>query len=257
MQAEEEARRPHPGRMYDYIIGGTYNYEADRIAADQFVKLVPSIPVAARLNRTFLKVAAARWTAAGINHIIDLGAGLPTRGHLNSYLPEAHILFVDRDPLTVAYGRDILYNSPRCEYAELDVLQGPSLADAITRVFGIRRRLGVGFVGLSYFFSDAQVRDLLQTLQSCCAPGSVMAMSYLSASTEAAAEKLVAEYARVVNAPLYLRAPHHITSLLTPWKVLENRPVQEFADRIDAVSTTDSQDGEIRMHGLVATTMER
>src|SRR5690242_18141773 len=43
MHAEEEASRPHPGRMYDYIIGGTYNYEVDRLAADEFVKLVPSI----------------------------------------------------------------------------------------------------------------------------------------------------------------------------------------------------------------------
>lgn len=25
--------RPHIGRVYDYVLGGTYNYEADRIAA--------------------------------------------------------------------------------------------------------------------------------------------------------------------------------------------------------------------------------
>ena len=79
MQGATEASKPHPGRMYDYILGGTYNYEVDRAAADQFVKLVPSIPVAARLNRTFLKVAAARWDVENISHIIDLGSGLPPR----------------------------------------------------------------------------------------------------------------------------------------------------------------------------------
>jgi O-methyltransferase involved in polyketide biosynthesis len=117
-------------------------------------------------------------------------------------MPEAQILFIDRDPVTVAYGRGILSASPRCQYLELDVLQKSTLASAVERAFGADRRLGIGFVGLSYFFSDDEVRDLVQTLQSCCAPGSVMAMSYLSASTEAAAEKLIAEYARVVNAPL-------------------------------------------------------
>jgi len=53
------------------------------------VKLVPSIPVAARLNRTFLKVAAARWDVENISHIVDLGSRLPTKGHLNDYMPEA------------------------------------------------------------------------------------------------------------------------------------------------------------------------
>jgi O-methyltransferase involved in polyketide biosynthesis len=257
MREEAEASGPHPGRMYDYIIGGTHNYEVDRVAADQFVKLVPSIPVAARLNRTFLKVAAARWDIEDIDHIVDLGSGLPTRGHLNDFMMDAQILFTDRDPVTVAYGRDILSASPRCQYLELDVLQGSTLANAVERVFGVDRRLGIGFVGLSYFLSDNEVRDLLQTLQSCCAPGSVMAMSYLSASTEEAAEKLVAEYDRVVNAPLYLRAPDDVEPLLTPWQVLENRAVHEFVDANDRPPAGGSQDGEIRMHGLFATVPER
>jgi O-methyltransferase involved in polyketide biosynthesis len=239
--------------MYDYILGGTYNYEVDRAAADQFVKLVPSIPVAARLNRTFLKVAAARWDVENISHIVDLGSGLPTKGHLNDYMPEAQILFIDRDPLTVEYGREILLDRPRCEYLQLDVLQGSSLLLAMERVFRANRRLGIGFVGLSYFFSDNQVRDLAQTLQSWCAPGSVMAMSFLSASSEATAEKLVAEYARTVNAPLYLRRPDDVAPLLTPWQVLENGPVDDFMHANDRPPAGSPQDGSIRMHGVFAT----
>jgi len=253
MQGATEASKPHPGRMYDYILGGTYNYEVDRAAADQFVKLVPSIPVAARLNRTFLKVAAARWDVENISHIVDLGSGLPTKGHLNDYMPEAQILFIDRDPLTVEYGREILLDRPRCEYLQLDVLQGSSLLLAMERVFRANRRLGIGFVGLSYFFSDDQVRDLAQTLQSWCAPGSVMAMSFLSASSEATAEKLVAEYARTVNAPLYLRRPDDVAPLLTPWQVLENGPVDDFMHANDRPPAGSPQDGSIRMHGVFAT----
>jgi O-methyltransferase involved in polyketide biosynthesis len=253
MQGATEASKPHPGRMYDYILGGTYNYEVDRAAADQFVKLVPSIPVAARLNRTFLKVAAARWDVENISHIVDLGSGLPTKGHLNDYMPEAQILFIDRDPLTVEYGREILLDRPRFEYLQLDVLQGSSLLLAMERVFRANRRLGIGFVGLSYFFSDDQVRDLAQTLQSWCAPGSVMAMSFLSASSEATAEKLVAEYARTVNAPLYLRRPDDVAPLLTPWQVLENGPVDDFMRANDRPPAGSPQDGSIRMHGVFAT----
>ena len=93
MQEAAEPSTPHAGRMYDYVIGDTHNFEVDRIAADQFVKLVPSVPLAAQQNRDFLKVAAERWRRDGIDYVPDLGSGLPTRGHLNEYMPEAQVLF--------------------------------------------------------------------------------------------------------------------------------------------------------------------
>jgi len=80
-----EPSTPHAGRMYDYVIGGTHNFQVDRIAAEQFVKLVPSVPLAAQQNRSFLKVAAEWWRRDGIDRVLDLGSGLPTRGHLNEY----------------------------------------------------------------------------------------------------------------------------------------------------------------------------
>jgi hypothetical protein len=66
--------------MYDYVIGGTHHFPVDRVAAEQSVKLVPSVPLAPQQNRTFLKVAAERWRRDGIDQMLDLGSGLPPRG---------------------------------------------------------------------------------------------------------------------------------------------------------------------------------
>jgi O-methyltransferase involved in polyketide biosynthesis len=244
-----DSARPHPGRMYDYVIGGSHNLEVDRVAADQFVKLVPSIPVAARQNRAFLKVAAERWERDGIRHILDLGSGLPTQGHLNDYLPEAQILFTDNDVRTVEYGQQILGDNPAHEYLHADVFQTGLLEHVIDRAFKDHRRLGVGFIGLSYFASDDQIRNLSRELSASCAPGSVLAMTFLFTASVETAESLVSQYARVINAPLYLRSPDDTPSLLVPWRVEKLQPVEQFTHEDRAAPEAHES---LRMYGLLA-----
>lgn len=252
MQGETEADRPHPGRIYDYVMGGTHNFEVDRVAADQFVKMMPSIPVIGRLNRAFLKVAAQRWTDEGISHILDLGSGLPTQGHLNEYMPKAQILFTDSDPYIAKSGQEILQGRSGQQYLQLDVLRTEKLESAVNAAFKDDRRLGIGLFGVTYFFSDDQVRNLLQKLHALCSPQSVLAMSYLSASNEEAAEALVQEYARLVNTRLHLRTPDEMTALLAPWYVLENQPLQQFTRTGDPLLYERAQEAGLRFHGVFA-----
>jgi O-methyltransferase involved in polyketide biosynthesis len=247
-----EPQTPHAGRMYDYVIGGTHNFEIDRLAAEQFVKLVPSIPMAARQNRIFLKVAAERWQQDGIDHILDLGSGLPTQGHLNEYLPDAHILFTDRDELTVKYGQEILNRQSGHDYLQLDVSQTDLLETAVKQTFGDHPRLGIGFVGLSYFFSEEELRKLAQALYSLAAPGSVLAMTSLHSPNQETASTLTAEYDRVIHSTLYLRAPEELPALLAPWAITSSQQVQHYENEHNSLPT-ESQDDSLEMHGTFAT----
>ncbi len=72
---------PNIARMQDYYLGGTNNFEADRAAAEQVLRLIPSIRAAAIENRRFLRIAV-RYLAgqAGITQFIDIGTGLPANG---------------------------------------------------------------------------------------------------------------------------------------------------------------------------------
>src|SRR5689334_34414 len=87
--------RPQVGRIYDCVLGGTHNHEADRRAVEEIVKLVPTYPRWAWLNRTFLAEVGRRWAAEGRERVLDLGSGLPTQRHFNELLPGAKILFTD------------------------------------------------------------------------------------------------------------------------------------------------------------------
>jgi hypothetical protein len=37
MKREIDTTRPHIGRIYDYVLGGTQNFEADRQVADKLL----------------------------------------------------------------------------------------------------------------------------------------------------------------------------------------------------------------------------
>src|SRR5690349_14693507 len=92
---------PAPARIYDYLLGGQQNFEADQVAAEQIVKAVPEIRDAAWANRGFHQ-RAARWIAEqGIRQFVDIGAGLPTVGNTHEVVqrvwPETHVVYVDND----------------------------------------------------------------------------------------------------------------------------------------------------------------
>jgi len=75
--------RPSPARIYDYYLGGTHNFAADREVGDRVIAAMPQAPAAARANRAFLARAVRAVTAEGVDQFIDLGSGIPTQGPLH------------------------------------------------------------------------------------------------------------------------------------------------------------------------------
>jgi hypothetical protein len=82
---------PNVARMYDYYLGGKDNFEADRIAAEQVLALVPGLRRAAVENRRFLR-RVVRYPAAeaGITQFLDIGVGLPTQGAVHEIAHEVN-----------------------------------------------------------------------------------------------------------------------------------------------------------------------
>jgi hypothetical protein len=72
---------PSPARLYNYYLGGTDNFAADREAADAILAVMPEGRRVARENRrSFLRRVVGHLTAEeGIRQFIDLGTGLPTQ----------------------------------------------------------------------------------------------------------------------------------------------------------------------------------
>ena len=226
--------RPHIGRIYDYVLGGTYNYEADRRAAEAMIELMPAYPRWARLNRSFLNHVGKLWASQGRTRVLDLGSGLPTQGHFNTCLPDARILFADFDPLTVAQGQQILAYTSDMAYTEADVRQPEVLLAQAETFFEGERTLAVGCIGVLYFLSDEQLRHLMKALHDFCAPGSSLALSFPAMDgggvvTEEARVALEGA-AKLARIEFFHRTPAEIAEVIKPWHMTTTVPLAGWLD---------------------------
>src|ERR1700728_4912501 len=78
---EFDTSKAHQARMYDYLLGGKDNYAADRVAAEEMLKIYPETAFTARENRAFLgRVVGYLAREAGIRQFLDICTGIPAAG---------------------------------------------------------------------------------------------------------------------------------------------------------------------------------
>ena len=112
-----DTSRPHPARMYDYLIGGKNHFAADRATADAALACWPAGRIGMRENRRFLG-RAVRYLAAeaGVRQFLDIGPGLPASPNVHEIAqqgdPAARVAYVDNDPLVLSHARALLTSAP-------------------------------------------------------------------------------------------------------------------------------------------------
>ena len=104
---------PHSARVWNYWLGGTDHFAADRAAGDEFATLYPDILQVARGSRAFLKRAVTFLAAeAGVRQFLDVGTGIPSAEHTHqiarAVAPDAQVVYVDNDPLVLAHAHTVL-----------------------------------------------------------------------------------------------------------------------------------------------------
>jgi S-adenosyl methyltransferase len=191
LPAGVDPAKPTPARMYDYFLGGTNNFAADRELGDRLKALVPEIGDSAWANRSFHQ-RAARWMAdRGISQFIDIGAGLPTQGNTHDLVqeitPEARVVYVDNDPMVLAHGTALLGGSENTKIVMADlrdpgaVLNHPDLRALID----LGEPTGLLMTGVMYFVADeSDPWDLVASYVAALAPGSYLALSHLTADSK-------------------------------------------------------------------------
>jgi hypothetical protein len=171
---------PNAARIYDYLLGGTRNFEADRGAAEYMASLLPSTRKWLRMLRDSLGQYARQLSAEGFTHFIDFGSGLPDRGHLHAAAPSAKVVYSDKDPATVAQARALLGDTPNVLYLQHDLRQAKELleSDEVRAFLDGERKIAFGASGITDFLSEAELRKLASDLYSFAAPGSKLFITF-------------------------------------------------------------------------------
>jgi hypothetical protein len=251
MTSGQDGSQPNISRIYDYVLGGHHNFEADRAAAEQIKQVFPSYPRWARMNRWFLQLAAAQWVEQGFEHILDLGSGMPAQDNMHEAAPAARVLYTDRDLITVAYAQEVLGTTDRVRYIQADMREpAPILAEA-DAFFRGERRVAIGCIGLAYFLDDPTLRNLMEMLHAWAAPGSVLAFSHASGVARTEANKQTFEAFKRNGAEMFLRDEATVRQMVAPWHVRACKPLAAWLSMEDQIDATDREGGDAEMIGLM------
>lgn len=224
---EVDLTTPSAARLYDYYLGGAYNFESDRALAKRIYQVFPEMPYLARVNRAFLRRATEFCAHQGIRQFLDIGCGLPTSGAVHEVAqaidPGAHVVYADNEPVAVAHSELILEGNENATVIRAD-LRDP---DAVLNDPRTRRLLDLGepiallVVAVVHFVPDSDnPARVLARYRELLAPGSFLAFSHVSGDTLPNVAKAAELYRNSQN-PAYLRTKAEIAAILAGFELVE------------------------------------
>ena len=220
-----DASKPNAGRIYDYTLGGSHNFEVDRQAAETIFKILPFIPKHARLQRWALKdIAVELSERRGYDLIIDFASGLPTNDHIHSRVTKATtVIYSDFDPVVVEYAREILGDTPNVYIFQADARHPEDLLNRpeVQRILAGRRKAGFVYWGVSAFIDNDAIAHAMSYLYDWADAGSCLAFNAQGGSsigTPEEQERIVKIYEQM-GTKLYGRTLEELEKLLKPWRL--------------------------------------
>ncbi|MFF5565463.1 SAM-dependent methyltransferase [Streptomyces sp. NPDC012623] len=224
-----ELDRAHSARMYDYYLGGTTNFPADREAAARAMTAFPSILATARINRNFMHRSVRFLAREGMEQFLDIGTGIPTSPNLHEVAQRevraARVVYTDNDPIVLAHARALLRSTPegRTAYVHGDVTEPEVLlaARGLRETLDFTRPIALSLNALLHFVTDEDdAYAVVEYLKSALPSGSTLAIAH--ATTEFDPEgmaRLTTAY-QAAGTPGQARTREEIVRFFDGWRLL-------------------------------------
>lgn len=241
---------PNTARVYDYLLGGTNSFPADRAMADELLRLIPDTGQRVRENREFLG-RAVRYlaTTEGITQFLDIGSGLPTNDNVHQITQritaDSQVVYVDHDPMVVRHAELLLAGTGGVTVFRDDVRNPGSVLDQAGAMLDLSQPVALLLVAILHFIPDADgPREIVRQYLDALAPGSYLVLTHASApaSTPVAQEAAV-KYNSNSAGSFTLRTDAGIGAFFDGLDLLEPGLVYAGAWRPDAPSQTNTDLG--------------
>ncbi|GAA1823645.1 SAM-dependent methyltransferase [Luedemannella flava] len=208
--------RPHPARVYDYLLGGKTNFAADREAAEAGIRANPTSTVTPRQNRAWM-TRAVRFLAAeaGVRQFLDIGTGIPTAPNAHQtaqeVAPESRIVYVDNDPIVLVHARALLTGTPegRTEYVNADLRDVTKILESeqVRDVIDFDEPVGLLLIAVLHFINAADdPYGLVERLVDALPSGSYLALSHLTTDVDPPIWERVQETFRRNGVTMHMRS---------------------------------------------------
>lgn len=217
----------HPARVYDYWLGGSDNFPADRELGDAMVRAIPALPAMARANRSFMQRATRHLVESGVTQSLDIGSGIPTSPNLHEIAravdPSVRVVYVDNDPLVTEQARAMIADVPGVAYLHGDLTEPQAILDdpLLTETLDPARPVALMVVALlMYFPPDRHPERWVATLLGGLPSGSTVAISHPTADFDPEAVAAANAAANAAGIPLVSRTRDEFAALFGPATLL-------------------------------------
>ncbi len=219
---------PSAARVYDYLLGGAHNFDADRMVGEKVLAVQPNGRQIARSNRAFMSRAVRFMVERGIRQFLDLGSGIPTVGNVHEIAqhadPLCRVVYVDYDPIAVAHSQLILEGNPLATVVDADLTEPEAvLRNSTVRSFlDFSQPIGLLMVAVFHFVSDDKhPADIVKQYVHAIPSGSYVALSHLTADQMAEEMAGVVEAMKNSRDPMFFRSYAEVSALFGGLDVVE------------------------------------
>ena len=176
---------PHSARIWNYWLGGKDNFAVDRAAGDAWAATFPGVRDIARASRSFLTRSLHYLAAeAGLRQFLDVGTGLPTADNTHQVAqrvaPEAHIVYVDNDPLVLAHARALLTSTPEgaTAYIHADLREPDKILAEAAETLDFTKPIALILSGvLGHVVDIGEARSIVRGLMDALPSGSYLSLN--------------------------------------------------------------------------------
>ncbi|MEU6553807.1 SAM-dependent methyltransferase [Streptomyces sp. NPDC046915] len=222
---------PSVARIYDYYLGGSYNFEVDREAARRALDFMPGLPKIMQANRAFLRRAVRFACAEGITQFLDIGSGIPTFGNVHEVAQAAtegaRVVYVDHDPVAVSHTEAVLAGNAGTGVVAADLRKPDEIlaSPRVEALIDLNRPVALLLVAILHFVEDADdPYGAVARLSEALAPGSLLILTHASYEgipvAAERAEGAVDVYKGIRN-PLIMRSRDEIARFFEGYDMVE------------------------------------
>ncbi len=223
-----DTERPNVARLYDYFLGGTHNFAADRELARKLLRAEPNAKYIVAENRAFLGRAVRFLLSVGVRQFIDLGSGIPTQENVHEIAQqgdaEARVVYVDNDPTAVAHSRHLLGGNAKATVIEADLRDPASVVGhpEVTALIDFSEPVGLLMITVLHFVpaSDAPA-GVVGSFANVLAPGSYLAISHATHEAAPGAAARVQDLYKSTTASAYTRTTAEIMRFFTGFDLVK------------------------------------
>ena len=261
---EAQMEQPSAARMYDFYLGGSHNFAADRRLAAQTIEAWPDVPLLCQANRAFLRRSVGHLASIGVSQFLDLGSGIPTAGNVHEVVhainPAARVVYVDADAVAIAHSTVLLADVPEATavYADLRdpdaVLGNPQVSGFLdlTRPLALLMYASLPFVP----DEDGPV-GIVASYRDATAPGSYLALSHGTSDYRPTAVQRVEKVYTQASHAMRLRSRPDISAMMDGYELLEPGLVDIIHWRPEPLSPPDPLGGDVTRYSMLAAVGQR